>query len=152
RLEVGVLGRMFSLAYRAELVPRRPPFPMPRVSNTREGFFTEAELHSVAEHLPPYMQPFVLFLFFTGWRSGEAATLKWSQVDFERKVLRLPPGSTKNGRGRELPFGVIPQLEALLLERRDATRAFQRDGRIVPWVFFQDDGDMIGDYSEGWHT
>jgi len=37
--EIGTLGRIFTLAYRNQLVPSRPPFPTPHVRNTRSGFF-----------------------------------------------------------------------------------------------------------------
>ena len=39
RNELGTLGRMFTLAYRAGKVPNRPPFPSVKVRNTRTGFF-----------------------------------------------------------------------------------------------------------------
>ena len=36
----------------------------------------------------------ILFLLLTGCRKGEALTLQWPWVDFERSILRLPDSKT----------------------------------------------------------
>ncbi len=100
RLELGMLGRMFTLAYRADLVPRRPPFEMPEVNNTRTGFFVEAEVRTVIEHLPdPCDLSSCSFSTPAGDR-GEAQTLKWSHVDWCGRMLRLEASMTKTSRAR----------------------------------------------------
>src|SRR5437867_4435440 len=42
--EVAVLRRMFTLAVRARLVRERPSFPVPKVSNARQGFLEEDDV------------------------------------------------------------------------------------------------------------
>jgi integrase len=50
--------------------------------------------------------------------------------------VRLEVGTTKNGKGRILPFAVSPALAALLREQREMTTRVEREQeRIVPWVF-----------------
>jgi integrase len=44
----------------------------------------------------------ILFLFLTGCRKGEALTLRWSDVDFDGKCLRLP--DSKSG-AKLIPLG-----------------------------------------------
>ena len=52
--------------------------------------------------------------------------LQWSNVDAVAKVIRLEPGTTKNDEGREVPYGVLPELEALLEDQRAYTDRIQR--------------------------
>jgi len=37
-------------------------------------------------------------------RAGEILRLRWEQIDWERGLLRLEPGTTKHGRGRVIPI------------------------------------------------
>jgi len=37
-------------------------------------------------------------------RAGEILKLKWDQLDLERGLLRLEPGTTKNNQGRLIPL------------------------------------------------
>jgi integrase len=65
------------------------------------------------------------FLMLTGWREGEALTLKWENVNFERGTVSLP--DTKTGKS-ERELGA----PALLLV--DELRPLKRDGN--PYVFY----------------
>jgi len=82
------------------------------------------------------VRPLVTFGALTGWRKGEIVGMKWSQVDFDAGVVRLAPGTTKNGEGREFPFRALPPLAELLERQRDHTRALEKkQGRIIPHVW-----------------
>jgi integrase len=136
RNELAALTRMFTLGYRAGKVPMRPAFPSIRVENTRSGFFEEETLAAVLEKLPDVLRPVIEFTYLTGWRIGEVRSLTWRQVDFKGGVVRLEPGTTKNGEGRIFPFAASPELASLLERQRHMTTAVEREtGRIVPWVF-----------------
>ncbi len=135
RNELAALKRMFSLAVRAGKLPVRPAFPVIRVENARAGFFEDEQFRRVLDHLPEALRPAAVFAFYTGWRRGEVFGLQWSQVDFKAGVVRLEPGTTKNGEGRTFPFDVLPELASTLRQQRSATEAFQRESRrIVPCV------------------
>lgn len=74
----------------------------------------------------------------------------WAKVDFRNGMVRLEPGTTKNGQGRMFPFGVHPQLKALLLGQRDLTKEWQREhDQVVPWVFWRA-GQRLGDHRDTW--
>jgi len=63
---------------------------------------------------------------------------------FRAGVLRLEPGTPKNGDGRTFPFAALPELAAALREQRERTREVERQaGRIIPWVFHRN-GAGIG--------
>src|SRR5262249_48142208 len=93
-------------------------------------------VNSLLTASPASWRTFWGFLHLTGWRTGEARGLMWPQVDFAAGVLRLEPGTTKNGDGRTFPFAALPAHATLLREQRGATRAIERKtGQIIPWVF-----------------
>lgn len=67
----------------------------------------------------------------TGLRKGELACLGWDCVDFEREVAVVRAsfnGPTKNGRVREVPLTLAPDLIAKL-------RMWRRRNRDCRWVF-----------------
>jgi integrase len=47
---------------------------------------------------------YVLMLLFTGLRRTECAMIRWSDVDFERRMFTIPAANTKTKRKLELPM------------------------------------------------
>ncbi len=149
--ERATLTRMFTLGYRAGKVAARPSFAPIQVRNARKGFFEEQQLAAVLRHLPEELRALVRFLHLTGWRKGEALSLRWGQVDFKAGVVRLEPGTTKNDEGRVFPFADSPELADVLRQQREATSRLERaTGSIVPWVFHRR-GKAISNFREAWH-
>jgi hypothetical protein len=71
-------------------------------------------------------------------------------VDFSAQVVRLEPGTTKNGEGRSFPFATFPELAELLRKQRDVTTAVERArGCIVPWVFHRA-GRPVRSFRKAW--
>jgi integrase len=54
----------------------------------------------------------IRLLILTGQRRNEITKLRWSEIDFDRALLTLPPARTKNKRTHELPLS--PQALAIL--------------------------------------
>jgi len=104
RNEIGMLGRMFTLAHQAELVPNRPRFPSLQVRNTRAGFFEERELWTILVHLPDYVRDLVLFapplthaaascaLSPARRRTTRAASFRSRVIPRSRRSERATPG------------------------------------------------------------
>jgi integrase len=150
RNELNILKRGFRLGYELGKVDHVPTFPRIKLSNTRTGFVEADELERIVSHLPAALQPLTRFGYLTGWRWGEIATLRWSQVDFEAGIARLEPGTTKNDDGRTLPFRAVPELEALLLRQREHTTQVEVEKkRVVPHVFHRN-GYRIKDIDRAW--
>jgi integrase len=63
---------------------------------------------------PPNLKSYITFLYFCGGRSGEVELIEWSQVDLERKLIRIEDDQTKDKEAREIP---LPQRLVLMLER-----------------------------------
>lgn len=150
RNELAALKRAFTLAVKAEWLTHKPYIPSLAVQNVRTGFFEEAEFRAVVAELPEDLRLIVEFAYLTGWRLQEYQALQWRQVDFQTRVIRLEPGTTKNAEGREFPFGVLPPLTELLERQRARTTALERaTGQIIPWVFHRD-GEPIRDFRKAW--
>ena len=148
--ELAALKRAFTIAVNDGRLTSRPYMPSVEVSNTREGFVHAGDLERLITELPEVLRPVVRFAALTGWRKGEVLPLQWSRVDFEAGVVRLAPDETKNGKGREFPFRALPPLERLLEERRERTRALERErGEIMPHVFHRD-GKPIRSMRRAW--
>ncbi|MEW6325755.1 MAG: tyrosine-type recombinase/integrase [Nitrospirota bacterium] len=154
--ELACLKRAYSLAVREERLDRRPYVPMLAEQNVRKGFFEDAELAKVLSHLPPPIDAITQFGAITGWRKSEIIGLTWDRVDVAAGLVRLDPGTTKNGEGREFPAGAHPTLAALLKQRREATdaveaAAMERGVTVrVPWVFCWPDGTQVRDFRGAW--
>jgi integrase len=59
--------------------------------------------------------------------------LQWRHVDFEARVIRLDPHTTKNDEGRTFPF--TDALELLLEAQKVEHDRLKAEGVICPWVF-----------------
>ncbi|MCH6567003.1 MAG: tyrosine-type recombinase/integrase [Nitrospinae bacterium] len=100
--ELAALRRMLHLAAKAT-PPRRykvPHGPMLREDNVRQGFVEYEEYLAIKAAAPDYLKGIITMAFYTGCRRGEILSLKWSQVDLHRRLIRLNPGETKNREGR----------------------------------------------------
>ena len=95
--ELAAFKRMFRLASQQTppLVITRPHIPHLQEYNVRQGFFTEEEYKLLRAHLPDYVKVPLIIGYWTGMRAGEILILRWEQLDLERGLLRLEPGTTK---------------------------------------------------------
>jgi integrase len=141
--EVSVLNSALSQAVENRVLAVRPRFKLPRVRNTRQGFFTEGEFAAVLLGLPEDVRPVVQFLHATGWRLNEALKLTWDQVDWEGLVITISGDKTKGEDDRVFPFGVAPELKQLPEARWEA--------RVGVFVFHRS-GERIKTFIKSWRT
>ncbi len=87
--------------------------------------------------------------YLTGWRRSEILSLQWRQVDWNGRVVRLDPGTTKNRDGRSFPFTAA--LERLLKDQEAERDRLKEGGTIVPLVFHRR-GKVIRDFRGAWET
>jgi integrase len=80
------------------------------------------------------LRTFVLLLYTSGVRTGEAKQIKWEYVDIGSAMIKLPGKITKNGKPRTIPLG------GELLERLEAER--KSSGVVFP----------IGNFVKAWWT
>lgn len=131
--------------------PRIEEWPKVKVKNQRVEFLTEEEEKALLAELDPTkpmrgvgihkigerqdLQDFVVFLIDTGTRFSEASAIKWSDVDFERKVLHIYRQKTSSQ-------SVLPISQRLLeiLKRRYSTKNSE-------WVFSDRTGTRPKQYA-----
>lgn len=128
-----------------------PCVSTPKVKNERSGFFEADDFAAVLKELPEALRPVMSFAYLTGWRvRSEVLTLTWDRVDFAHGLVRLEPNTTKNDEPRTFPFDALPELAALLQDRRATTQALERsEGKIIPHVFHRH-GRPIKNYYRAW--
>lgn len=165
RKEVAALGRMFALAVRDGRLAGAPRFTRLKVENTRTESFNETELAAVLDVLTrgrpatamaaevkaqPDLAAAVLFAAWTGWRiKSDVLTLTWDQVDRGAgTVTRWGRGTSKARSHVVFPYGIVPELKALLDGQRERDRA---DSRVVPWVFHRN-GKPIRSFHHAWRA
>ena len=78
------------------------------------------------EHLREELRSVALLGYYADLSKSEILTLKWIQVDFEGRTVRLDPGITKNMEGRIIYM--TDELESLL-------RVQWQKPVIAQWVF-----------------
>ena len=107
--------------------PLLPPWPKQRLK--RQWYKVPARTRHVrADDLPafykavlalanPIQRDYVLLLLFTGLRRSEAAGLRWEDVDFVERVIRLPAARMKGGK-KALDLPMTDVVRDLLVARR----------------------------------
>jgi integrase len=134
--ELQVLKRILSLAVRHGKLPSKPHIALLQEHNARTGFFDDAQVASVCQHLQPEIADVVRFAYITGWRiASEVLPLAWHQVDFKAGEIRLAPGTTKNREGRV--FRMTAGLRKRLERRQREHKKLQKAGHLIPNVFWR---------------
>lgn len=97
-----------------------PPFPRLKEPKARQGFCEPEQFGKLYKELPERLLTFVLFLYTTGCRTGEAKKLLWSQVDWTERLVRVEADQTKNDEARTIPLAdeVFNRLQAVPEEKR----------------------------------
>jgi integrase len=110
--ELTTLKRILNLARQNGKLMHVPYVPMLKERNVRTGFFEREQLGHILAHLPAAIRPAVQFGYITGWRiPSEVLRLQWRHVDFEARVVRLDPHTTKNDEGRTFPSANCSAIE-----------------------------------------
>jgi integrase len=83
---VRLLGQMLREAVDDRRIAQNPAerIKMPRPASPSMQFLTKAQLDVVVSHVPEHWRPLVRFLGWSGLRFGEAAGLRWADVDLAR--------------------------------------------------------------------
>ena len=122
--------------------------PNSRPSGQKKGFFEPEQIEAVLKHFSDDVQPLLTCACITGRRiQAELMPLRWDQVDFSARTVRLEPGMTKHEQGRIFYF--TAGLGQILEARKAKADALKRCGRICFWVFHRN-GKPIKSIKNGW--
>jgi integrase len=110
--------------------------------NARRGFFEHADFLKMRDSLHGSVRAALIFGYYSGCRRSEILNLRWGQVDWQGRIVRLLSGETKSNDGRCLPIG--GELAAMLAEQK----AGCPEG--CPWVFYRENGDRVTTIAKAW--
>lgn len=105
-----LMRRMLNLAVQWDMLEKNPlrGFQLLNVDNQIEHYLKENELQRLLEVLRTDDNRTVclllMFLLCTGSRSNEARQAKWSQIDTENAVWRIPASNSKSKKVRSVPL------------------------------------------------
>lgn len=161
RLHLAILRRVLGLLEREEKITRNPARGIGEImrrvgraalSDTEEvDYWTRGEVESLiglARQHEHRFAPFIMLLFATGCRRGEAPGVQWADVDFDTKTLTIRRAITKegmttpkSGKARRIPMtpGLTEELFDLLAARR--RECLERGWpETLKWVFCSEVG------------
>jgi len=130
------LSAFFAWAIREGLTEFNPVTGTGKASegNGRDRVLTEAELTALLKALgQDDFSDIIRLLILTGQRREEIGGLRWSEIDWGRGLIVLPPERTKNKRQHELPMST--QVDAILTRRRGPAIASRGQHRLGEFVF-----------------
>jgi integrase len=121
-----------------------PHIPMLKEDNARKGFVELGDfLRLTAQASELWLRTFLEIAFTYGWRKSEILGLRVRQLNFTSRTIRLDPGTTKNGEGREVVM--TAKVEALL-------RAAAANKKPDDFVLTRKDGSSIKNVRKAWYA
>lgn len=136
--ELTALSKLFSILVKNDFLDRNIVKEVPKLSekeNLRQVYVAYSDFAKVLIHLPDWYAPMALTAYYTGMRQGEIRNLTRSQVDLERRVIRLGPQDTKERTHKRVPIHdeLVPVLDRALRRGAEGThKVFLRDGKPIP--------------------
>ena len=110
-IELRTLKSAFRMGIRWNMLLRSPleGVSLARVPEREPAFYGREEFQRLLDTIrEPWLRDVVLFAAVTGMRQGEILSLRWDQVDFRARVVRLRSSAsfkTKTGKRRSVPLG-----------------------------------------------
>ncbi|MEH6717679.1 MAG: tyrosine-type recombinase/integrase [Aurantimonas endophytica] len=108
----------------------------PTVERPRDRVLSDEEIRLVwaaSEKIGWPFGPMVQLLILTAQRRGEVAGLRWTEIDFDRKLWTIPKERSKNGLAHDVPLSsaAINVLHSAPVIASDSGFVFTTTGRSV---------------------
>src|SRR5262245_41076572 len=75
-----------------------------REDNARTRFLTEEEEAHLLAHCNPHLKPLVISALHTGFRKSELLSLRWANIDFRHRLIKVEAAYTKTHEARSVPM------------------------------------------------
>ena len=127
------LSAFFAFAIREGLLEINPVTGTGKADegHSRDRVLSQTELARIWAALgEDQFSHIVRLLMLTGQRRDEIGGLRWSEIDFDRSLIVLPPARTKNNRQHELP---ISKQVRSILERQSRRNEFVWGRKFTNW-------------------
>ena len=121
---LAALALVFRVLREPGRIERNPFEGLPRLRAVQQGRreLTVEELRSVCAAATGEMRILFAVGLYSGLRLGDAATLRWSETDLERCLIRRIPNKTARRNPKPVLVPIHPSLRAVLSEAAAATR------------------------------
>ena len=130
-IEVSALSGIFREQLEQGTLSTNPCSMVPRLPMTqRDTYISWDDFQRLLEH-DGWLSPIITILYYTGMRPSEVFDLDWSEVNFQRRMVILPPSRTKEGKNENQ--------KALRLKRVP----MRREVYDLVWAMRHDDGDNV---------
>lgn len=126
-----------------EMIEKSPGKYMRRLSEVSESereTWDAEDIINLSEHIPQWGKDIIYFMYLTGFRPGQACSLKWSDVDFDKQTIATI--TSKGKRVRRISMPIAHELVAFLAEKKEIARKFFR-GRSDNHVFLNTRFDPV---------
>ncbi|TET70195.1 MAG: helix-turn-helix domain-containing protein [Candidatus Aminicenantes bacterium] len=125
--EIQLLKKMFNVAIEENYLEENPAKKIKLYSEldtVRDRVLSEEEEPRLFNELAEHVRPFVFVALHTGMRKGELLKLKWQNVDFEKRQIKVE--KTKSKKVRFIPINSVlfDELSKLKLKRGKEQRVF----------------------------
>jgi excisionase family DNA binding protein len=136
-IDVRTLKAAMQLAVESEYLEENPfkKFKNLRLERKSVKFLSRSDLDKLLIAVQEeYLKKLFVFAVLTCMRRGEIIFLKWDDIDFDRRLIRVQPADdhrTKFNKERSIP--ITPQIEELL-------KSIEHRG---PYVFINDKGERL---------
>ncbi len=113
-----ILFSIYDKALHNDLVLKNPleKVTAPKVQNNFKieeiNPFTEKELNQIIEHANGYMKNFIKLMAATGMRPGEIIALKWSDIDFEKRTIKVERTRLRSKKGEDIVDGLTKTMSS----------------------------------------
>ena len=133
-VELSFLKMMFSLAVEWEWLAVNPAAPIKKLKGEtrRMRFLNWEEITRLLDCAVPFLKPVIITAVFTGMRRGEILSLKWKDVDFGHRFIRVE--KTKNKEPRDIP------IDGFLMESLESLKESRKKGG---YVFLDENGARV---------
>jgi integrase len=137
RRVIAELGRVFSWAMELEILDRNPFWRLGNHTDmpvTTRRVLTDDELRALMRHSLPYVKRLIYFVAATGCRPGEARTLRWADIDLNRRVAILTKHKTARKTRRPRIIVLTPPLVKMLAwMKRTECHHHYHAGKLTLW-------------------
>ncbi len=110
-MEISLVKTMVAKAFDNDLVDGRTvkafrvvKRKLKKAGNARKRTITIEEFLKLVDVAPDHLKAFLTVAFNTGMRTGELRALRWSHIDREKWVIRLPADIPKEKKSKVIPI------------------------------------------------
>jgi integrase len=127
------LRRMLRIAHEEGKIQVVPVIRLRKEPPARKGFLKIETFEKLLTKLPKHLHALIIFLYWCGVRLGEAKAIDWTQVDLERRIIRLEEDQTKTDEARIVPLPPVLVMMLSAVEPK-VDRVFDSTNLRIEWA------------------